>query len=180
MATTRLTIGEFSRMTHLSVKTLRHCHDVGVLVPAAIDGETGYRFCGTDQVTAAQVIRRRRDLGMPLDGIRSVLLAPDLAARNRQIAERLERMERQLAQTQAAVSGLRALLGGTGPRPAVEFRTIPGRRGRPHYGALGTVVAERAIGVDGPIREYYPDGFSGAAPHRTEICWPVFRTGQPA
>ena len=38
------------------------------------------------------------------------------------------------------------------------------------------MVAERAIGVDGPIREYYPDGFDAADPHRTEICWPVFRT----
>jgi DNA-binding transcriptional MerR regulator len=261
-------------MTHLSVKALRHYHDVGVLAPAATDPGTGYRFYGTDQVTAAQVIRRLRDLGMPLDSIRSVLLAPDLAARNREIAGHLERMERQLAQTQAAVSGLRALLGGTAPRPAVEFRIIPaspalaitetvgwtdavawgsdafgellaaaGESGRARsgppgalfpgaffelergavtafvpvadradgpgpggrvrlteiagteaavavhdgppeeadrtYGALGTVVAERAIGVDGPIREYYPDGFT-PGPHRTEICWPVFRTGQPA
>jgi effector-binding domain-containing protein len=46
------------------------------------------------------------------------------------------------------------------------------------YGALGTAVAERAIGVDGPIREYYPDGFDAAEPHRTEICWPVFRTAR--
>jgi hypothetical protein len=40
------------------------------------------------------------------------------------------------------------------------------------------VVAERAIGVDGPIREYYPDGFDASEPHRTEICWPVFRTAR--
>jgi hypothetical protein len=31
--------------------------------------------------------------------------------------------------------------------------------------------------VEGPIREYYPDGFDAAEPHRTEICWPVFLTG---
>ena len=47
------------------------------------------------------------------------------------------------------------------------------------YAALGTVVAERAIGVQGPIREAYlvsaldtPD----EAHHRTEMCWPVFQT----
>ncbi|HEY1703089.1 MAG TPA: GyrI-like domain-containing protein [Trebonia sp.] len=47
------------------------------------------------------------------------------------------------------------------------------------YAALGTVVAERAIGVDGPIREYYTVGFTDTedeARHRTEVCWPVFRT----
>ena len=127
MATTLLTIGEFSRMTHLSVKALRHYHDVGILEPAAIDPYSGYRSYDAGQVTSAQVIRRLRDLGMPLDSIRAVLTAPDLAARNREITAHLERMERQLEQTQAAVSGLRALLGGPAPRPEIQFRTIPDR-----------------------------------------------------
>jgi hypothetical protein len=40
------------------------------------------------------------------------------------------------------------------------------------------VVAERAIGVDGPIREYYLVPFTepDLSRHRTEICWPVFQT----
>jgi len=125
MATTLLlNIGQFSRMTHLSVKALRHYHDVGVLEPAAIDPHSGYRSYEAGQVSSAQVIRRLRDLGMPLDSIRAVLTAPDLAARNREIAAHLERMERQLEQTQAAVSGLRALLGAPAPRTEIQFRTI--------------------------------------------------------
>jgi len=46
------------------------------------------------------------------------------------------------------------------------------------YGRLGTIVAERTIGVDGPIREYYLVPFTEPDPsrHRTEICWPVFQT----
>ena len=46
------------------------------------------------------------------------------------------------------------------------------------YGRLGTVVAERAIGVEGPIREYYLVPFTDPdlSRHRTEICWPVFQT----
>src|SRR5262249_2969673 len=39
----RLTIGDFARMTHLSVKALHHYHDQGLLVPADIDRWTGYR-----------------------------------------------------------------------------------------------------------------------------------------
>ena len=35
--TASVTIGEFSRLTHLSVKTLHHYHDVGLLTPAGID-----------------------------------------------------------------------------------------------------------------------------------------------
>ena len=38
-----LTIGEFSKMTYLSVKALRHYHDVGLLEPALVDPATGYR-----------------------------------------------------------------------------------------------------------------------------------------
>jgi effector-binding domain-containing protein len=47
------------------------------------------------------------------------------------------------------------------------------------YGAIGSVVAERAIGVDGPIREYYvvgPGEGGDESRRRTEICWPVFLT----
>ena len=47
------------------------------------------------------------------------------------------------------------------------------------YGALGTLVAEQEIGVDGPIREYYVVGSNeagGEPAHYTEVCWPVFRT----
>src|ERR1700751_1427458 len=117
MATTLLNIGEFSKMTHLSVKALRHYHDVGILEPAAIDPHSGYRSYDTGQVTSAQVIRRLRDLGMPLDSIRAVLIAPDLPARNREIANHLERMERQLGQTQAAVSGLRGPVAGPAAPP---------------------------------------------------------------
>jgi DNA-binding transcriptional MerR regulator len=122
---TLLTIGEFSRMTHLSVKALRHYHDMGVLEPATIDRFTGYRSYEAGQVPSAQVIRRLRALGMPLDSIRSVLAAPDIDSRNREIAAHLARMERQLEQTQVAVAGLRALLDGPPARPAVELRLIP-------------------------------------------------------
>ena len=271
---TLLTIGEFSRMTHLSVKALRHYHDTGVLEPVAVDPFTGYRSYDAAQVPAAQVIRRLRDLRMPLDSIRTVLRACDVETRNREIAAHLAQMEQQLEQTRASVAGLRALLTGPPPRMPVVLRSIPavtalaveetvttdglgewasgafgdlsavlsasglraagcygalfpgdffeveraaltvfvpvtgggtgaappeGRvrlteipatdaavavhEGDPDdidrtYAALGEVVAERAIGVEGPIREYYVSGIptESASPHRTEVCWPVFRT----
>jgi len=69
----RLTIGEFSKMTYLSVKALRHYHDVGLLTPDMVDPATGYRRYASSQVTTAQAIRRFRDLDMPLDDVRRVL-----------------------------------------------------------------------------------------------------------
>ena len=63
----QVSIGDFSRMTHLSVKALRHYHDVGLLDPASVDAQTGYRSYDVAQVALAQIIRRFRDLGMPVD-----------------------------------------------------------------------------------------------------------------
>ncbi len=44
-----VTIGEFSRLTHLTVKTLRHYHDQGLLVPYAVDAASGYRRYAVDR-----------------------------------------------------------------------------------------------------------------------------------
>ena len=270
--TTLLNIGDFSRMTFLSVKTLRYYHDVGLLPPAEVDHETGYRRYELGQVPTAQVIRRLRELGMSIDDVRGVIEAPDVSVRNAAISAHLQRMEGELEQTRATVKALRLLLDETGPPSiAVEYRVVepsetlairdrvayadafgwldaafaelraavhetgatrngvdgalysnelledevgelvavvpvgsPARatgRSEPlrlprveyavavhagpvhdidrTYAALGAVVAERAIGVQGPIREDYVVGANDTADeaqHRTEICWPVFQT----
>jgi len=114
-----LAIGDFARATHLSVKALRHYHDLGLLVPAAIDPWSGYRRYTTDQIPVAQVIRRFRDLAMPLEQIGAVLRAPDLQARNALIATHLGHLEQELARTQAAVASLQGLLAG--PRPSLSI-----------------------------------------------------------
>jgi DNA-binding transcriptional MerR regulator len=105
-----LAIGDFSRATHLSIKTLRHYHEAGLLEPAHVDPGTGYRRYRTDQIAKAQIIRRFRDLDMPLTDIRAVLAAPDMETRNRLIVEHLRRLEGELARTQGTVASLRDLL----------------------------------------------------------------------
>ena len=266
-----LTIGDFAKATQLSVKTLRHYHDVGLLIPARVDASSGYRHYTTDQIPMAQVIRRFRDLDMPLDRIGAVLSATDPAARSELIAAHLASLELELAQTQAAVASLRDLLEGPPPTLRIEQRREPemvtaaisdvivlddlgpwfqgaigelratllaqdvapagasgaivsdaffaDERGeitvfvptsaplRPigrvtdlvlpaaelativhhgshanidrSYGALAEYVTERAIAVDGPLRERYLVGRQETADEtqwRTEIAWPIFRT----
>jgi DNA-binding transcriptional MerR regulator len=105
-----LTIGDFSRATHLSVKMLRHYHDIGLLEPTGVDPDTGYRRYGTAQIATAQVIRRFRDLDMPLEEIHAVLAAPDPRTRSQLISAHLARLEASLARTQDAVATLRDLL----------------------------------------------------------------------
>jgi DNA-binding transcriptional MerR regulator len=121
----RLPIGDFSRMTHLSVKALRHYHDVGLLDPVEIDPTSGYRFYEPSQVPVAQVIRRFRDLGMPLEEVKAVLRAPDVAGRNAVIVAHLDRMESQLESTQSTVASLRSLLERPPTPIAVEYRSVP-------------------------------------------------------
>jgi DNA-binding transcriptional MerR regulator len=270
-----LSIGDFARATHLSIKTLRHYHRVGVLEPADVDPDTGYRRYRTDQLPVAQVIRRFRQLDMPLEDIQAVLAAPDVAARNAVIANHLDRLETSLERTQQATASLRDLLDPhSSVRPAeVEHVGVPatvtaaitdtieiedlgswynGALGELHatlgaqrvppagpaggifatelfaedrgeatvfipcdpafrptgriaalvipsaelavvthvgshaeidraYGALAAHVANHAIGIDGPIREYYlvdryttPD----ETRWRTQIGWPIFDTGR--
>lgn len=256
-------------MTYLSVKALRLYHDRGLLTPIQIDPSSGYRYYSPDQLPIAQVIRRLRDLGMPLDELAEVVGAGRVTDRNRAIVAHLKRLEDRLAQTQSSVASLRSLLqhpdttidvgyravpataavgivgqvsmtdvadwwaeafveidaavagaAGIGVRAALyspEFfeadrgevvayrcvhRTLPAR-GRVQtlevpaaelavalhrgsfddldrtYAALGTHVAERELGVAGPIREHYLTSTvetNDEAAHRIEVCWPIFRT----
>ena len=73
--TSTVSVGRFAIMTHLSVKTLRHYHQVGLLEPAEVDAHTGYRYYTLEQLPTAQLIRRLRDLRMPVPGVRAVLVA---------------------------------------------------------------------------------------------------------
>src|SRR6202035_2578168 len=105
-----LPIGDFSRATHLSVRMLRHYHELGLLEPVDVDVDSGYRRYAPEQIITAQVIRRFRDLDMPLEDIHIVLQAPDVETRNRVISNHLARLESNLARTQDTVASLRGLL----------------------------------------------------------------------
>jgi DNA-binding transcriptional MerR regulator len=120
-----LTIGEFSRASYLTIKTLRHYHDVGLLEPAQVDSSSGYRYYRSDQITTAQTIRRLRELEMPVEQVKSVLHAADAGERDALIAAHLERMEQQLERTTAALASLRALLREPEGAIGVEFRAVP-------------------------------------------------------
>jgi DNA-binding transcriptional MerR regulator len=103
---------------------LRHYHEIGLLEPVDVDGDSGYRRYAPEQIVTAQVIRRFRDLDMPLDDIQIVLTAPDVETRNRVIANHLGRLESNLAQTQEAVSSLRDLLDGSQASRAIDHRYV--------------------------------------------------------
>ncbi|WP_241992402.1 MerR family transcriptional regulator [Cryobacterium lactosi] len=120
-----MTIGDFSRATRLSAKTLRFYHQVGLLAPARVDPGNGYRLYSTAQIGDAQVIRHFRSLGMPVQIIGEVLAADGVAKRNELIAGHLTRLEVQLDQTRAAVAGLQGLLAPAEAPLAVTHQSVP-------------------------------------------------------
>jgi len=120
-----LAIGEFSRLTHLSVKTLRRYHEAGLLVPAAVDRLTGYRSYDGGQIPTAQVIHRLRELDVPLADVRRIIETPDPDSRAALVSHHLARMEAELDRTRAAVVSLRRLLDPDPVPLRVELRAVP-------------------------------------------------------
>jgi DNA-binding transcriptional MerR regulator len=70
---TSYSIGEFSQVTGLSVKTLRFYHEKGILVPSSVDETTGYRFYDAGKIEKARIIMRLRAMEFSLEDIAAVL-----------------------------------------------------------------------------------------------------------
>ncbi len=70
-------IGDFSRITGLSIKALRLYHERGMLVPHSVDRATGYRYYDHANAERARIIVRLRELQFSLDDIESMLIDAD-------------------------------------------------------------------------------------------------------
>lgn len=68
-----LSIGDFSRASHLTVKTLRFYHEKGILIPARVEAGTGYRLYAPSQVHQANVVRQLRALDFSVREIQELL-----------------------------------------------------------------------------------------------------------
>lgn len=71
-------IGEVAKMFHLSVSSLRHYENIGLLQPEYISPESGYRYYGTEQFEILNTIRYLRTLDMPLGEIENFLKNRDV------------------------------------------------------------------------------------------------------
>src|SRR5690349_20013674 len=98
----------FSRASSLSIKALRAYHGDGILVPARVAGRTGYRSYTVDQLGAAPVIRRLRDLDLPLEQVREVLHARDPELTRQVLARHAVAMQARLAETERIVAELQS------------------------------------------------------------------------
>ena len=66
-------IGEFSRITELTVKALRHYHEEGLLAPFEIDSLTSYRYYNADQIGQAKKIKLLRDCDFSIKEVKEII-----------------------------------------------------------------------------------------------------------
>jgi DNA-binding transcriptional MerR regulator len=111
-ASTLMPIGRFARMTGLSVKALRHYDELGLLAPASVDPETGYRSYATTQVDRAETIRLLRRLELPLDDVATLLASNDPVQLRRVLLSHQRRTATRQAELKAVLQRLQPLLDG--------------------------------------------------------------------
>jgi len=73
-----LKIGEFSKLSHLTIKALRFYEKEGLLTPSHIDEWTGYRYYETSQLVTAAKIKSYRQLNMSIDEIKEIFKTGDV------------------------------------------------------------------------------------------------------
>ncbi|WP_165372655.1 MerR family transcriptional regulator [Pengzhenrongella frigida] len=110
-----LPIGDFSRVSRLSVRTLRRYHDQGLLVPAVVDATTNRRYYSATQAADAHAIRTLRALDVPLEQVRAIVGDGDPAAVRARLVEHRGRLTDELARRQEVLIELDALLDDLGP-----------------------------------------------------------------
>lgn len=68
-----LKIGDFSKLSRISIRMLRHYDEIGLLVPRTVDSFTGYRFYGEEQLQTAGQIQSLKSMGFGLNAIGEIL-----------------------------------------------------------------------------------------------------------
>ena len=100
-----MSIGEFARRSRLSPKALRLYDELGLLEPARVDDDSGYRYYSASQLDRAQLIAALRQLQIPLAEIKSIVdLEPDAAAGGSPSTGTPSRPNTRLAETSPATS----------------------------------------------------------------------------
>jgi DNA-binding transcriptional MerR regulator len=149
-------IGEFARRVRLSVKQLRSYDDMGLLAPAYVDSDSGYRYYHRGQARTAVTIALLRSLDVPLADVHELLVADE-----RQALDLLERqrarIEDELKRGRQTLRSLERLMGAPGllPYEVVErddpARDLIGLRGRCEAESLDqaapALIAELAAAI---------------------------------
>jgi len=167
-------IGDFARFSQISIVTLRHYDELGLLKPIAVDSVTGYRYYSVSQLPRLNRLLALKDLGFSLEQIKHVLdsnLTLD-QLRGMLIMKHAE-VERHLADEQARLDRIAARLKHieleeTMPNYEVVLKSVP-----------ATLIASRRITTptNGEVPAYldqaYRDVFDHLTRHNLKAAGPI-------
>lgn len=185
-------IGEFSKLSKVSVKALRHYDDLGLLAPASVDRFTSYRYYTAGQLPRLNRILALKDLGLSLEEIRR-LLAEGLPAAELRGMLRIKQaeLERHLAEEQARLGRVAARLRqieeeDVMPTHEVIVKEAPAQRVAsvraiiPDYGAqaplweeLSAYLGQRCLKPNAACLTIYHDEDYRERDVDAEVCEPV-------
>ena len=184
-----VSIGEFARGSHLSVKALRLYDELGVLVPARVDEASGYRYYDAAQLESARLVAMLRQLDFPLAEIKELLgcdpvdAAARIAAHWREV-ESAHKARRELADHLVnRLSGKRSVMYEVATREMPERSLLCLKRNVDEQGAwaLGkefiAILRERPLpkmdGREGAMFTIYWGEVSADSDGPVEMCKPV-------
>jgi DNA-binding transcriptional MerR regulator len=186
-------IGEFSRVSKMSVKTLRFYDERGLLKPGHIDARSGYRYYSSAQLTEANLIRLLRSLELSLEDIQLFLRERDPAQQRALLETHREELERRLDEYRSIVSSIERLVEGkeqgmgreVGLKEladqfilGVRFNTTYGKLDENIGSAFGEIFAclgERGEFPSGPPFSIYYGEEWDESDIDMELCVPVVR-----
>ena len=130
----RYKIGEFSKLGKVSVKTLRHYDEEGLLKPGYVDGFNRYRYYLPEQLGTLCTIMRYRRAGLSIPEIRRIMDGEDPGP----ILEgRMDATESERLDLERRIELLNDLMnGGKNMDYSVEVRTIPGFKAAYRHGRI--------------------------------------------
>ena len=106
-----LSIGEFSRVTRITIKALRLYHEKGILIPDKIDYDSQYRYYRGSAIEKALVVKRLKDMGFSLGEIKNIVVeCTDDRQLVRYVEEKLNEINRSLQQFQEIKDSLSLFL----------------------------------------------------------------------
>lgn len=120
-----LSVGQFAKLSGLTVHALRHYDAVGLLTPADVDPWNSYRRYARNQLPSARLIADLRWLGIPIHQVREIVSSPESARARELLAVHTDRLrrERDHLDRQIAQSSRYASEGAT--MPAITTTTAP-------------------------------------------------------
>jgi DNA-binding transcriptional MerR regulator len=170
-----LKIGEFSSLAQVSITTLRHYDELGLLKPVHVDAGTGYRYYSVSQLPRLHRILALKDLGLPLERIAEALdeggnaeaMRGMLLLRRVEMEEHIQDQVQRLARLQARLRHIEqeghmtsdVVLKEVAPQWIASLREII-----PAYRAIGALFG-KLYGALGPLSA---EGTGVALFHDTE------------